>query len=40
MSALVRQGNLTKAEALKTLNSKFSDPSIKEVHRRLNQQKK
>jgi hypothetical protein len=36
LSALVRQGNLTKEEAMKTLTSKFSDPTIKEVQRRLN----
>jgi len=36
LSALVRQGNLKKEEALKTLHTKFSDKSIEEVHQRLN----
>lgn len=35
-SALVRQGNITKEEATKTLNTTFSDAAMKEVERRLN----
>jgi tRNA(Ile)-lysidine synthase TilS/MesJ len=36
LSALVRQGNIKKEEAQKTLKTGFSDASIEEVHRRLN----
>jgi len=35
-SALVRQGNITKEEAMKTLHTKFSDAAMKDVERRLN----
>jgi tRNA(Ile)-lysidine synthase TilS/MesJ len=40
LSALVRQGNLKREEAMKTLNTKFSDRSIEEVQRRLNPSEK
>ena len=40
LSALVRKGNLKRDEALKTLNTKFSDASIEKVHRKLNPSKK
>jgi tRNA(Ile)-lysidine synthase TilS/MesJ len=36
LSALVRQGNIKKEEALKTLHTTFTDAAIKEVDRRLN----
>jgi tRNA(Ile)-lysidine synthase TilS/MesJ len=35
-SALVRQGNIPREEALKTLHTKFSEAAMKEVDRRLN----
>jgi tRNA(Ile)-lysidine synthase TilS/MesJ len=36
LSALVRQGNIKKEEAMKTLNSGFSDAALEEVDRKLN----
>jgi hypothetical protein len=36
LSALVRQGNIKKEEAIKTLNSGFSDAALNEVDRKLN----
>ncbi len=36
LSALVRQGNMKKEEAMKTLHTSFPSSSIEEVHRRLN----
>jgi tRNA(Ile)-lysidine synthase TilS/MesJ len=36
LSALVRQGNIKKEEAMKTLNTPFSDAAMKEVDRKLN----
>jgi tRNA(Ile)-lysidine synthase TilS/MesJ len=36
LSALVRQGNIKKEEAQKTLTTPFSDAAMEEVHRKLN----
>ncbi|MDD1699687.1 MAG: hypothetical protein LUQ04_02710 [Methanoregula sp.] len=36
LSALIRQGNLKREEALKTLHTGFSDEAIREVQRKLN----
>lgn len=36
LSALVRQGNLKREEALKKINTPFSEDSIRKVHRQLN----
>lgn len=36
LSALVRQGNLKREEALKKINTPFSEDSIQKVHRQLN----
>lgn len=36
LSALVRQGNITKEEAQKTINAPFSDAAMKDVDRKLN----
>jgi tRNA(Ile)-lysidine synthase TilS/MesJ len=36
LSALVRQGYITKEEAIKTLNAEFSDAALQEVHKKLN----
>ena len=35
-SALVRQGNIKREEALKTLNTRFSEAALQEVHKKLN----